>query len=191
VSEPESSDATNTAAPTRGPRHPYPPCDEKLHVHALKVGAREACCGSRSFQGLKGEQRLDKVERPLGELAHVLLLQCFWFGHVGEFQAGEPGVCHEEVLVFWHERANNFLHNVELVHLAFARENGLAIRDFPHDAPNSPHVDTKVVVGGSEKELWGTVPARCHIIGELLRRLRHDARKTKIAQFELLRLGID
>ena len=41
----------------------------------------------------------------------------------------------------------DLLHDIELIHLRFSREDGLSIRYLPHDAADRPHVYTIRVVG--------------------------------------------
>jgi len=61
--------------------------------------------------------------------------------------------------------AKHFLDAEELIDFGFAREEGVSIDDFAHDATNGPNVDFFAIVVAQEK-LWCSVPPSGHIVSQ-------------------------
>jgi hypothetical protein len=66
------------------------------------------------------QQLLHKAQRPLSELADVLLLQGLGARHIRKLEADEARVAHEQVVLLLRERAEHALDAVKLVDLALA-----------------------------------------------------------------------
>jgi hypothetical protein len=121
----------------------------------------------------------------------VALFQRLRLPVIRKVDAREARVLQEQMQVCASQRAQHLLNYKELVDLRLSGEEGPAVADLPQNAAQRPHVDARPVAGRANEQLWGTVPARRHIVGEWLRVNAHVPCKPEIAEFERVVYRID
>ena len=61
----------------------------------------------------------------------------------------------------------SYLDDIELVNVALPGEERLSVKEFGHDASNSPEVHLLAISSAAKQKLWGTVPTGRHIVGDV------------------------
>jgi len=133
----------------------------------IEVRVSESLLASESVGRVHLEQANHQLESLFGERGHVTLFESFGLCNFGELQTDEARVFVERLHLFLGQGPEHLLNKIELVHFGVAWEEGLAVTQLAHNAPDGPHVDFGAVVGVAQQELWRTVPPSGHIVCHL------------------------
>mmetsp|Transcript_19412 Transcript_19412/g.42049 ORF Transcript_19412/g.42049 Transcript_19412/m.42049 type:complete len:493 (-) Transcript_19412:1312-2790(-) len=158
-----------------------------------QVGVLQALLPAQPLVGVHGQQSSHEVQL---NLVHLVLVP----GGQGhglldvEHDALVVRVAVKQLLLAGRDWPQDLLDLVQLVQVAVARKQGLAVHQLTHEAADGPHVDGRPVhglhvlallpEGGAQQQLGGAVPPRGHVVCQGLPGLVDEARKSKIAQLE-------
>ena len=132
-------------------------------THLVEPGLCQGVDGCEALLWVQCQHSFEALNGLRCHLAHIPSLQRLWLGLGWELQTHKPRILIKKLLLVRCQLAKDFLNAEKLVNFWLTGEQGIAIRDFSHNAPNGPNIDLFSVLVAQE-EFRRSVPACRHIV---------------------------
>lgn len=133
----------------------------------VEPGVLKGLLASHAFRRIHFQQSTHEAECLLRQTTQVAFLQRLRLGNVRELEAVEARVLAEALLLIVRERSEHLLNKIQLVHFRVSREQRLPVTELSHDAADGPHVNFGAILGITQQQLRGSIPASRYVISHL------------------------
>lgn len=150
---------------------------------ANQVGVPESIFYGDSFSLIYLQAGLHEAQSVLFYLAQVPHLDRLCSLHYRQLDPLELRVLLEVLALLSGDVSHQFGYYVKLVYLVVSWKHGLPVHQLPDHAADGPHVG-RLAVGLTNQQLWTTIPASGHIVGEVVLFLGQKACEAEVADLE-------